>query len=51
MCHLVDYLRTGVPSLSLTSIDDSVEGHLCVYAAEMSRKEGRTIDLADIRAK
>ena len=35
--------------VSLTSIDDSVEGHLCVYAAETSRKEKRTIDLADIR--
>ena len=50
MKHLVAYLRTGVPSLSLTSIDDSIEGHLCVYAAEISRKEGRTIDLADLRA-
>jgi hypothetical protein len=45
----MEYLRTGTPSLSLTSIDDSVEGHLCVYAAEISRKEGKTIDLADIR--
>ena len=50
MKHLVAYLRTGVPSLSLTSIDDSIEGHLCVYAAETSRKEGRTIDLAELRA-
>ena len=49
MRHLVDYLRTGVPSLSLTSIDDSVEGHLCVYAAEMSRKEGRTVALSELR--
>ena len=49
MRHLVSYLRTGEQTLSLTSIDDSVEGHLCVYAAEMSRKEKRTIDLADIR--
>ncbi len=50
MRHLVNYLRTGEGTLSLTSINDSVEGHLCVYAAEMSRKEKRTIDLADIRA-
>ncbi len=50
MRHLVDYLRTGVPTLSLTSIDDSVEGHLCVYAAEMSRKEGRTVDVGTLRA-
>ena len=49
MRHLVSYLRTGEQTLSLTSIDDSVEGHLCVYAAETSRKEKRTIDLADIR--
>lgn len=50
MRHLVNYLRTGEGTLSLTSIDDSVEGHLCVYAAETSRKEKRTVDLADIRA-
>ena len=49
MRHLVDYLRTGKPSLSLTSIDDSVEGHLCVYAAETSRKEGRTVPLSELR--
>ncbi len=49
MRHLVDYLRTGVPTLSLTSIDDSVEGHLCVYAAEISRKEERTVRLSEIR--
>ncbi len=51
MRHLVDYLRTGVPTLSLTSIDDSVEGHLCVYAAEISRKEGRTVKLSEIRGE
>lgn len=49
MRHLVDYLRTGKPSLSLTTIDDSVDGHLCVYAAETSRKEGRTVPLSELR--
>lgn len=49
MRHLMEYLRTGTPSLSLTSIDDSVEGHLCVYAAEISRKEGRTVALTEFR--
>ena len=50
MRHLMEYLRTDTPSLSLTSIDDSVEGHLCVYAAEISRKEGRTVALSEFRA-
>lgn len=49
MRHLIDYLRTGKPSASLTSIDDSVDGHLCVYAAELSRKEGRTVAVSELR--
>lgn len=31
------------PSISCTSIEDSVEGHLITIAAEKSRKEGRTV--------
>lgn len=31
------------PSVSCTSIEDSVEGHLIAIAAERSRKEGRTV--------
>jgi len=32
------YLNGDKPSVSLTGIEDSVNGHLCVYAAERSRK-------------
>lgn len=49
MRHVVHYLATGEESLSLTPIDDSVDGHLCVYAAETSRKEGRTVNLSEFR--
>ena len=48
MRHLVEYLRTGRPTASLTSIDTSIDGHLCVYAAEISRNEHRTVDLAEL---
>ena len=48
MRHLVEYLRTGRPTASLTSIDTSIDGHLCVYAAEISRKEGRTVTLEEL---
>ncbi|PWM00285.1 MAG: gfo/Idh/MocA family oxidoreductase [Clostridiales bacterium] len=47
MRQLVEYLRTGRPTASLTSIDTSIDGHLCVYAAEISRKEGRTVALSE----
>ncbi len=44
MHDLVAYLN-GVPSLSITTLDDSVNGHLCVFAAEESRKSGRIIKI------
>ena len=31
----------------LTRIEDSLNGHLCVYAAEESRKENRLVELSD----
>ena len=34
----VRYLNRDESSISITSIEDSINGHHCVYAAEESRK-------------
>ena len=46
MTDLCKYLEGDRSSISITGINDSVNGHLCVYAAEKSRKEDRFITLA-----
>lgn len=38
MKDLIAYLNGDKSSISITSIEDSVNGHLCIYAAEESRK-------------
>ena len=43
MHDLIGYLNGDRSSLSITSIEDSVNGHLMVYAAEESRKTGKII--------
>lgn len=45
MSDLCDYLNGDRSSISITSITDSINGHLCVYAAEKSRKEEKIVDL------
>ena len=45
MHDLVNYLNGDKSSISITSLEDSVLGHLCVYAADESRKTGRIINL------
>lgn len=45
MHDLVRYLNGDKSSISITSIDDSVNGHLCVFAAEKSRKSGKIVSL------
>ena len=50
MCLMYDYVRYlngDRSSISITSIDDSVNGHNCVYAAEQSRKEKIIVSLVD----
>ena len=39
MYDYVRYLNGDRSSISITSINDSINGHKCVYAAERSRKE------------
>lgn len=46
MHDLIRYLNGDMSSVSITSIADSVNGHLCVFAAEQSR---RTHDIVDIK--
>ena len=45
MHDLVRYFNGDRSSLSITRIDDSVNGHLIVYAAEKSRKEEKIVRL------
>ncbi len=40
MYDYVRYLNGDTSSISITSIEDSVNGHKCVYASETSRKNG-----------
>lgn len=47
MYELVRYLNGDNSSVSITSLDDSINGHLVVYAADESRKEGKIIDLRE----
>ena len=36
----VSYIQGSAPSISCTTIDDSINGHLCVYLADKARVEG-----------
>ena len=47
MHDLVRYLNGDKSSISITSIEDSVNGHLCVYAAEESRKSERFVSIKE----
>lgn len=45
MYELVRYLQGDNSSISITKLDDSINSHLVVYAAEKSIQERKTIDL------
>ena len=45
MHDLVRYLNGDKSSISITSIEDSINGHLCVFAAEKSRKTQNFVDV------
>ena len=47
MKDLVKFLNGEKTSSSTTVIEDSVNGHLCCYAAEKSRKEKRVVDITE----
>ena len=49
MKSIVAYLNGIHESLSITNIEDSINGHLCVYAADTSRKEDRIVFLEEYK--
>jgi predicted dehydrogenase len=50
VADFLDYLESGKQSLSTTSIEDSIAGHLAGFCADRSREEGRAVR-TDMRAK
>ena len=48
MREAVRYFNGVSKSVSVTKIDDSINGHLVVYAAELSRRESRIVDIGSI---
>ena len=49
MKTLIRYLNGDRTSFSITKIEDSINGHLCVYAADQSRKEKRIVSISEYR--
>ena len=49
MRDVIAYINGEPASMSMTYIDDSINGHLLVYGAEDSRKEHRIIEIDDYR--
>jgi predicted dehydrogenase len=49
MRDVIKFLNNDFSSFSITNIEDSINGHLCVYGAEESRKSGRIISIDDLR--
>ena len=43
----VDICRGETPSISSTSLSDSIRGHLAVFCAEESRKNGTVVSMKD----
>ena len=50
MHDVIGYLN-GVQSPSITKLDDSIYGHLCVFAAEKARKEDVVVRIDEIKDK
>ena len=49
MRDLVAFYNGDHSSVSLTKLDDSINGHLCVFAAEKSRKERKFVDIDSLK--
>ena len=43
----IDLMNGAIPSVSCTSIEDSINGHLCVYAADAAMKKGRRMPVLE----
>lgn len=51
MKEVTDYFADGTASVSITDIDDSVNGHCLVYAAEEARKLVKVVDFNEFKIK
>ena len=51
MHDLIAYLNGDESSVSITKLEDSINGHLCIFAAEKSRKEGRFVKIEEVKSK
>ena len=49
MSDTVDYIGEGKASVSVTDINDSVNGHCLVFAAEKARKQVAVIDFKEFK--
>ena len=43
----VKYMCGEKPSVSCTDLSDSINGHICVYAADKARKENRVVEVSE----
>jgi hypothetical protein len=46
MADFMRVMRNEQPSISTTSLDDSIAGHLVGFSADRAREEGRVVELA-----
>lgn len=51
MKDAISYFDEGAESVSVTKLNDSVNGHLIVYAAETSRRENKIVDISSLSEK
>jgi len=49
MHDLVAYLNGDRSSVSITKLDDSINGHLCIFAAEKSRKNSQVVAVGSLK--
>jgi hypothetical protein len=49
MHDLCAYLNGDQSSVSITKLDDSINGHLCIFAAEESRKSKQLVSVDSLR--
>lgn len=51
MHDLIAYLNGDRSSVSITRLEDSVNGHLCIFAAEQSRKTKQFVRIDDMKGE
>ena len=49
MRDLIGYLNGDRSSVSITKLSDSINGHLCIFAAEQSRKKQGVVEIAALK--